>query len=166
MSARSIVLDEAGNSRPVLTFGPLGVLPSLQKQGIGAALVRHACTEARTLGHTAVLIYGDPEYYRRLGFLAAEEFQISTGEGVFHPALQALELKPGALSGLRGRFLESPAYHFAPEQAAAFDCRFPRRRNPSPKASGVSPVLPGFPYRTDTAPFPAVLCRGLFFHFS
>jgi predicted N-acetyltransferase YhbS len=125
MFARSVVADNAGNNHPVLTFGPLSVLPAFQKQGIGASLVRHSCDKARALGHPAVLIYGDPAYYSRIGFRPAENFGIATGEGSFHPALQALELLPGVLSALRGRFLEGPAYHFDPAQAAEFDARFP-----------------------------------------
>jgi hypothetical protein len=79
------------------------------------------------MGYRAILIYGDPDYYGRLGFSPAERFLIAAAGGEFHPALQALELYPEALSGIRGRFLESPAYHVDEKAAAAFDGGFAKK---------------------------------------
>jgi formamidopyrimidine-DNA glycosylase len=127
MYTNGIVADDAGREYKVLSFGPIAVLPEFQKQGIGAALVRYSANKARAMGHRAILIYGDPDYYGRLGFSPAARFLIAAAGGEFHPALQALELYPEALSGIRGRFLESPAYHVDEEAAAAFDGGFAKK---------------------------------------
>lgn len=119
-----IVAPDCGMTYPVLTFGPLSVLPEYQKQGVGAALIAHSCQEAREQGYGAVLIYGDPEYYSRFGFRPAADFSVTTADGNVHPALQALELKAGALAGVSGRFCESPAYHFDQDEGAEFDASF------------------------------------------
>lgn len=126
--ARSSVKTAGGQKRGVLTFGPLSVEPKYQKQGVGSALVRHSLAKAAALGYGAVLIYGDPAYYVRFGFRPAEAFGITTGEGVFHPALQALELAPGALADCAGRFFEGEAYHVNETLAAEFDKNFPPKK--------------------------------------
>ena len=72
-----------------------------------------------------MLIYGDPAYYCRFGFQPAEAFGLTTSEGRFHKALQALELAPGALAGISGRFFEGEAYHVNPAELEEFDSQFP-----------------------------------------
>jgi predicted N-acetyltransferase YhbS len=52
----------------VLTLGPIGVMPDRQRRGIGSALMRAALEEARARGEAAVLLFGDPAFYRRFGF--------------------------------------------------------------------------------------------------
>jgi predicted N-acetyltransferase YhbS len=127
MYACSLVRDTQGGTHQVITFGPVSVLPAYQGQGIGSALITTTLKKARDLGHQAVIIYGDPEYYCRFGFKAAEEFNIRTREGMFCPALQVLELVPGYLAGIGGCFEEAPAYQVDPAASQAFDEGFPPR---------------------------------------
>lgn len=49
-------------------LGPVGVLPGLQGQGIGSALVRESLRRARGMGAAGVVLVGDPGFYARLGF--------------------------------------------------------------------------------------------------
>lgn len=49
-----------------LALAPLAVEPLWQGQGIGAALVRAAID--RAAGWDAIIVLGDPDYYRRFGF--------------------------------------------------------------------------------------------------
>ena len=49
-------------------LGPLAVLPSHQRRGIGAALVRSALRRMREAGLGGCVVLGDPDYYRRFGF--------------------------------------------------------------------------------------------------
>jgi len=49
-------------------IGPLSVLPELQKQGIGSALMRTGMELLRELGAQGCILAGDPNYYRRFGF--------------------------------------------------------------------------------------------------
>ena len=62
-----------GSDRRLLQLGPIGVLPELQGQGIGSALVRASLDAARGLGEPVVLLEGNPKYYARFGFLRADE---------------------------------------------------------------------------------------------
>ncbi len=127
MYAKAQIVSGCGESHPVLTFGPLSVWPELQKQGIGTHLVRHSLGKAYDLGYSAVIIYGDPDYYRRFGFRPARDFAIHTPFATYSPALQALELQQGALNGISGAFEEGEAYHFDSAAASAFDKDFAPR---------------------------------------
>ena len=62
-----------GSSRRLLQLGPIGVLPELQGQGIGSALVRASLDAARGLGEPVLLLEGNPKYYARFGFVRADE---------------------------------------------------------------------------------------------
>lgn len=123
--AKAYVLLDDGQRHEVLCFGPLSVLPECQGAGVGSALVNHSMKAALKLGYRAILLLGDPVYYARLGFVPAERFDIRTAEDVYLDPLQAVELVPGALSGVSGRFFEGEAYVFDAEQVTQFDTGFP-----------------------------------------
>jgi len=125
MYTRAVIRGDDQTDHPVLTFGPLSVLPDLQKEGVGGALVRHSLSAARDLGHTAVLIYGDPAYYCRFGFVPAEQYRIGTKYHTYADALQAIELVPGALSGKSGLFNEDSVFEIDDVAAERFDGHFP-----------------------------------------
>lgn len=127
MYARAVVRSSDGKEHPVLTFGPLSVDPVCQNQGIGGSLVRHSVEAARALGYNAVIIYGDPDYYQRFGFRAARGYGIHTPYNTYSPALQVLELYPGALEGISGVFEEGEIYHLDEAAAQEFDRGFPKR---------------------------------------
>lgn len=109
----------------VLTFGPLSVLPSHQRTGIGSALMRHTLAEATRLGHRAVVVYGHPSYYPRFGFARAADYGITAPGGATFDGLMALALVDGGLDGVRGEVHIDPAFEVTPEDADAFDATFP-----------------------------------------
>lgn len=125
MYSRAVIRGDDGAEHPVLSFGPVSVLPDFQGFGIGSALIQTSLARAKETGHTAVLIYGDPEYYCRFGFVPAERFGIGTKYNTYADALQAIELIPGALSRYTGLFLEDPVYEIFEEDAMKFDAQFP-----------------------------------------
>ena len=59
-----------GGPDKVALLGPLGVAPSLQKQGVGSGLVRAGLDRLRGNGVAWVYVLGDPAYYGRFGFAA------------------------------------------------------------------------------------------------
>ncbi len=94
MYALSTLKDNTGFTHKVITFGPVSVLPSYQGRGIGSALITHTKALAGKMGHKILIIYGYPAYYCRFGFVAGENYGIRTADGLFSPALQAIELDP------------------------------------------------------------------------
>lgn len=87
---------------PALLLGPLAVEPALKGAGIGAALMRHAVAEAGRLGHRAILLVGDAEYYARFGFSAEKTGCLSMPGPYEKRRFLALELSAGALDGAQG----------------------------------------------------------------
>ncbi|MFH1381776.1 MAG: N-acetyltransferase [Chloroflexota bacterium] len=122
---RGLIKDEKGAGKEVVSFGPVSVLPAFQKQGIGSALIIHSLDIARQMGYPAICIYGDPRYYSRFGFHCAEKYEIKTADGKFAIALLALELQPGVLNSMPGRFIESAAFEVNENEFARYEAGFP-----------------------------------------
>lgn len=94
--------DVDAGGRKALLLGPLAVDPARKGAGVGSALMRHALAEARRLGHGAVLLVGDPDYYARFGFSSQKTAELAMpGPYELHRFL-AVELAAGALAGARG----------------------------------------------------------------
>ncbi len=125
--SRAKVVDQEGTAHEVLTFGPISVAPSAQKRGIGSALIEHTKKLARDMGYKAIIIFGHPAYYHRLGFKSAEVFGISTAAGTNIDPFMALELYDGSLSGIAGRYHEDPVFEIDPVELEAFEGGFPFR---------------------------------------
>jgi predicted N-acetyltransferase YhbS len=121
------LVNEAGETHKVISFGPISVLPAYQRQGIGSALIRHSLDKARNMGFTALCIYGDPRYYHRFGFRCAERYDITTAAGKFAVALMALELADGALRQVSGRFIESAVYNVDESEFEKYESTFPHK---------------------------------------
>ena len=83
-------LDE--RNVPVVGLAPVGVSPSLQRKGIGSALIRDGFTRLKDRAERLVFVLGDPAYYGRFGFTVMEGF-VSRYAG---PYFQALMLAPDA----------------------------------------------------------------------
>jgi len=49
-------------------LGPISVLPELQKQGLGSALIHEGLARLRTMGAKGCVLEGSPKYYQRFGF--------------------------------------------------------------------------------------------------
>lgn len=94
----------AGESGVFDTLGvaPLSVAPAFQRQGIGTALMHEAHRRARRLGFTSALLVGHAAYYARLGYLPASRFGIRFPFDAPDDCCLAVELVPGALSGISG----------------------------------------------------------------
>lgn len=90
---------------PLLLLGPVAVAPERQGHGLGGALVRHGLDAARRLGHAAVILVGDPEYYGRFGFEGRLTAGLSLPGPVEWRRFLGLELRPGALAGAAGQVL-------------------------------------------------------------
>ena len=108
----------------ILTFGPLSVLPEYQDKGIGGKLINHTIELSKKLGYKGIIIYGDPEYYKRFGFKESKEYKITNKDKKFPAALLVLELYPNALNGIEGIFDEGKAYEIDKNEADEFDKNF------------------------------------------
>jgi predicted N-acetyltransferase YhbS len=112
---------------PVLTFGPISVLPEYQRKGIGSKLIYHTVKLTAEMAYKAIIIYGDPEYYKRFGFKASKEYGITNRDGKYPAALLVLEIFPNALNGIKGAFDEGTAYELDEKALEEFEKSFTQK---------------------------------------
>lgn len=123
--SKAKVINDENKEFEVLCMGPLGVLPSYQGKGIGSMLMNCSIEKAKQLGYKAIIIFGNPKYYHRFGFLNAKEYGIQTSWGDNLEAFMALRLYDGALDGVSGRFYEDPVFKIEKEELEIFEREFP-----------------------------------------
>jgi putative acetyltransferase len=87
------------DGRPVTVLGPIGVLPELQRRGIGTALMEAVVAAARAEGETIVALVGHPWFYPRFGFVPASGLGIRLRSQIRDDVFMALELVPNAARG-------------------------------------------------------------------
>ena len=86
----------------LLGLGPVAVLPTHQRQGIGTLLVETCLEQLRREGHAGTVVVGPPEYFARFGFIPASRWGLHWDGEMPDEIFMALELTPGLLSGIRG----------------------------------------------------------------
>lgn len=77
-------------------LGPVAVLPELQHQGVGKALIKTGLASLRSLGACGCVVLGDPNYYGRFGFKNRSECIF---EGVPAEYFQSLSFGPHSAVG-------------------------------------------------------------------
>jgi putative acetyltransferase len=97
-----VTIEGPTSSLQALGLAPMAVVPELQNQGIGSALVRAGLEAARRIDQKVVVVLGHPEYYPRFGFAIASRKGIRYEHPVPDEAFMVLELEPGALGGHAG----------------------------------------------------------------
>ena len=91
-----------GNGKQALLLGPVAVAQDCRSKGLGGAMVRRAIQAARKLGHDAIVLVGDPEYYERFGFSGTKTGALWMPGPFERHRLLGRELTVGALDGARG----------------------------------------------------------------
>ncbi|QDT52699.1 hypothetical protein Pan44_07110 [Caulifigura coniformis] len=87
---------------PVLSLAPVSVAPQLQRRGVGTALIHWSLGRLRERGFPAVIVLGEPAFYRRFGFQTAANSGIECPFDVPAEYFMALELQPAALAAITG----------------------------------------------------------------
>ena len=109
----------------VLCLGPIGVLPAYQGQGIGSLLMNYSIEKAEQLGHKGIILFGNPNYYQRFGFVNAKEYGIQTSSGENFEEFMALELYDGGLNGISGKFYEDEVFKIEKDELEIYEKEFP-----------------------------------------
>jgi predicted N-acetyltransferase YhbS len=91
-----------GPATEILLLAAVSVQMEWRNKGLGSRLITHAFQRAVELGHRAVLVVGDPNFYRRFGFRPSVDYAISNTNRIEPRYVQALELKPGSLRAVAG----------------------------------------------------------------
>jgi putative acetyltransferase len=93
----------------VLQLGPLAVLPSHQRRGVGSAVMKEAIRVTDARGEPLILLEGNPRYYERFGFRRSDESGIDAPTGVDQQYFMVRPLSAYDPE-LRGRAVYSEAF--------------------------------------------------------
>jgi putative acetyltransferase len=77
-------------------LGPIAVLPTRQREGIGSQLISHALDMLRAKGARGCVVLGEPQYYGRFGFRATAPLVLPDVPAEYFQALSFVDLMPSA----------------------------------------------------------------------
>lgn len=106
-----LIIEMEADAVPALALAPMAVLPEFRNQAIGSELVRRGLEICQSLGHEVVVVVGHPAYYPRFGFSSARAKGLEAPFPVPDEAFLALELREGALDGIKGIVRYPPEFY-------------------------------------------------------
>lgn len=121
MYTKAKLVDEAGEEKEILTFGPISILPEYQRMGYGKQLMEHSFQKARQMGYDVVVIFGDPGNYVSRGFKSSSRYHICLPDGSYPTAMLAKELGENTLDGRKWMYYDSPVMQVDEKEAKDYD---------------------------------------------
>ncbi|PKM48972.1 MAG: GNAT family N-acetyltransferase [Firmicutes bacterium HGW-Firmicutes-7] len=121
MYTKAKLVDESGEEKEILTFGPVCIIPEYQRMGYGKMLIDHSFEQAVLLGYDVIVIFGNPSNYVSFGFKSCKKYNICLENETFPAAMMVKELKPEALSGRKWVYYDSPVMKIDEQEAERFD---------------------------------------------
>ena len=128
MFMRAVIRSDDGREIPIMTMGPIGILPEFKRMGYGKYLLDHSLERAAELGCGALCFEGNIDFYGKSGFRPASEFGIryhGLPEGEDASFFLCRELIPGYLDGITGEYTPPKGYFVDEKAAEEFDKIFP-----------------------------------------
>ncbi|HCL04113.1 MAG TPA: N-acetyltransferase [Lachnoclostridium phytofermentans] len=126
MYSKARVVDSA-DTHEIITFGPLCVEPRWQGSGVGELLLRETMNLAANKGYKGIVIFGEPDYYPRIGFKTCDNFHITTADGKNFDAFMGIELVEDGMKNIKGKFYESKVFENLPrEEVEEYNKNFPQ----------------------------------------
>ena len=128
MYVRTVIHTDDGQELPIMTAGPLGILPEFQRQGWGTLLLRCSMEKAAAMGAGAMCFEGDIGFYGKSGFAVASTMGIhyyAEPREAEVPYFLCKELSPGYLAGITGVYRTPTGYFVDEGEAEDFDSTFP-----------------------------------------
>ncbi|WP_261816758.1 GNAT family N-acetyltransferase [Vibrio gallicus] len=83
-------------------LAPVAVAEEYRNQGIAEQMIREGLSILFELGYPACVVLGDPAYYSRFGFAAAEQHRFRCQWDIPAGAFQVLDLTGDSFTGLSG----------------------------------------------------------------
>ena len=121
MYTKARLLDEDGNKKEILTFGPLCIKPEYQRQGYGKKLIEYSFERAAELGYDVVVIFGSPANFVGRGFKSCKKYDVCIEGGKYPAAMMIKELLPDTLKGHKWCYYDSPVMMISEEEALKYD---------------------------------------------
>lgn len=121
MYTKAKLVDESGEEKDILTFGPVCILPEYQRKGYGKKLIEDSFERATALGYDVIVIFGNPGNYVNRGFRSCKKYNICLEDGAYPAAMMVKELRPDALDGRKWAYYDSPVMKIDEREAERFD---------------------------------------------
>jgi len=121
MYTKTKLIDESGEEKDILTFGPVCILPEYQRKGYGKALMEYSFEQAAALDYDAIVIFGNPNNYVSRGFKSCKKYNVCLENGTYPAAMMVKELKQGVLDGRKWIYYQSPVFEIDEKDAERFD---------------------------------------------
>lgn len=128
MFMRAVIQSDDDRKIPIMTMGPIGILPEFKRMGYGKYLLDHSLERAAEFGCGALCFEGNIDFYGKSGFRPASEFGIryhGLPEGEDASFFLCRELIPGYLDGITGEYTPPKGYFVDEKAAGEFDKMFP-----------------------------------------
>lgn len=130
MYVRTTLQTDDGRNIPIMTFGPISIVPEYKRKGYGKALLDYSLDKAKSLGVGAVCMEGNIDFYGKSGFVVAST------KGIHYyaeprdskvPYFLLKELKDGFLDGVTGTYHTPQGYFVDENEVEEFDSHFPAK---------------------------------------
>lgn len=121
---KSKLVDDEGNAKTILTFGPFYIAKEYQRKGLGKRLQEASYEKAIELGYDSIVIFGAPLNYVTSGFKSCKKYNVCLENGKYPAPMLVKELKPNAFDGRKWYFHESEAGYVTNQDAEEFDKTF------------------------------------------
>lgn len=81
---------------------------------------------AANKGYKGIVIFGEPDYYPRIGFKTCDNFNITTATGNNFDAFMGIGLAEDSMKHIKGKFHESKVFENLPKQEVEeYNMKFP-----------------------------------------
>lgn len=128
---RSEINCDDGRKIPIMTFGPISIVPAFKRQGYGKLLLDYSMNQAEKLGAGALAITGNIDFYGKSGFVPAKTKEIRYADDPEADYFLIKELKQGFLNGISGTYKDPEGYFVCeknPEAFEKYEATFPAKQ--------------------------------------
>ena len=128
MYVRTVIEADDGRQIPIMTMGPIGILPAYKRQGYGKMLLDYSMEKAKAMGAGALCFEGNIDFYGKSGFVVASTKGIhyyAEPRSEVVPYFLLKELEEGYLNGVEGVYHTPQGYFVDEAEAEEFDSHFP-----------------------------------------
>lgn len=131
MYSKAEIQADDGRKIPIMTFGPISILPEYKRKGYGKKLLDYSMKQAKAMGAGALCIEGNIDFYGKSGFIVAStkgiHYYAEPRENEV-PYFLVKELKEGFLDHVLGIYHTPEGYFVDEKEAEIFDRQFPQKQ--------------------------------------
>lgn len=130
MYSKAEIKADDGRRIPIMTFGPISILPEYKRKGYGKKLLDYSMQKAKEMGTGALCIEGNIDFYGKSGFVVAStkgiHYYAEPRENEV-PYFLVKELEDGFLDDIEGIYHTPEGYFVDEKEVESFDQQFPKK---------------------------------------